>query len=222
MTKRYGGASYYTKLRKQVKRQQRIANTRARKLSKTVYGKGNYALKNNYNNGKGFDISNVKTVNGLRAYNAKINRFLSSKTSTVGGSRNVLRGTMKNILNGGREFTSSQNQALANLIDSGAGNVIAEKYFDVYYKVKDILSSQHLASAYASNDIMKQITEELDSQVVSSESPDVNINVVDDQGNATSTNQPFAPYSSVDLVSKANVLSSAELAMDVINKLKGM
>ena len=211
MTKRYGGASYYTKLRKQVKAQQRQANTRARKLSKSVYGKGNYALKKNYTAG-GFNLKGVNTVNGLRHQKAKVNKFLNSRTSTVGGAKHVIRNTMKNILNGGREFTQDQlTQVQAVIVDEGMGAQVVQNYFDVYYKVKDLMGVQHLSSAFSSTDIMRQIQEEIDSGDIIKDSTMTNDLETQPNGDTRVYTRTFV-----------NLMDSSELALATLKGLKGM
>lgn len=210
MTKKYGGSSYYTKLRKQVKKQQRIANTRARKLSKSVYGKGNYALKNSYQKG-GFNLKGINSVNGLRSQGAKVNKFLNAKTSTVGGAKKVIHKTMQNILNGGKEFTQDQLTKVQAVISDGMGGQVVENYFDVYYKVKDLMGTQHLSSAYSSSDIMRGIQEEIN-----------NGDVIKDATITTEIEPESNGNTLVKARTYATLMDSSELALSVLKGLKGM
>lgn len=202
-------ASNYTKLRKQVKKQQRLANTRARKLSKSVYRHGNHSLERDYPKG-GFNLKGVKTVNGLRHQQAKTQKFLRAKTSTVGGSKKVIKQTIANIMSGhggaSLQEITQYNNFTVNITSDELGVNLIKNYFDVYYKVKDLMDSARLGSAFSSNDIMQSITSAIeDNTIIKDVDVKGSVNVED----ATLT---FNTYLSL--------MNSAELARAVLDKLK--
>ena len=161
-------ASAETIERKKAKKAMRKANTRLRKIDNSIYSTDNnpgiYAYRQA---GKPKDF--FKFTKGMNKFQRnrvtkEAKKFLKSRTSTKKGSRKVLRQTVKNILGGGSHMSKSDIQKYNDFYviishpDLGA-NLVAS-YFNVYYKVRDLLSSSHVYAP--SDDIMKAITTEVE------------------------------------------------------------
>ena len=138
-------------------------------------------------------------------------KFLKSRTSTKKGSRKVLRQTVKNILGGGSHMTESDIQKYNDfnvlITDPNLGASLVASYFDVFYKVKDLLSSSHIYAP--SDDIMKAITTEVE------EKKSIIKNVTDEkriyQKSENVTTLEFTEY--------LDLMDSAELAKQVVDDL---
>lgn len=155
-------ASTHTKMMKTYKNQVRRANTKIRKLNKSVYGgKTNPAI-NHYTENGSFPKAKGMNINQLRRFNSKAKSFNRAETSTPKGAKRVLHQTIRNIFGGHGQTTKQEVQAMNNievfLDDPDKGTRLIKKYFDVFYKVKDKLASMHISNV-SSDEIMNAIKE---------------------------------------------------------------
>lgn len=155
-------ASARTKMMKNYKKQVRRANTKIRKLNKSVYGgKINPAI-NHYTENGSFPEANGMNINQLRRFTSKAKSFNRADTSTVKGAKRVMHQTIRNIFGGHGQTTEEEVQSMNNieiyLDDPENGSRLIQKYFDVFYKVKDKLSSMHISNV-SSDEIMDSIKE---------------------------------------------------------------
>ena len=155
-------ASTRTKMMKTYKNQVRRANTKIRKLNKSVYGgKTNPAI-NHYTENGGFPKAKGMNINQLRRFNSKAKSFNRAETSTTKGAKRVLHQTIRNIFGGHGQTTEQEVQSMNNievfLDDPDKGTRLIKKYFDVFYKVKDKLASMHISNV-SSDEIMDAIKE---------------------------------------------------------------
>ena len=161
-------ASAETIERKKAKKAMRKANTRLRKIDNSIYSTDNnpgiYAYRQA---GKPKDF--FKFTKGMNKFQRnrvtkEAKKFLKSRTSTKKGSRKVLRQTVKNILGGGSHMSESDIQKYNDfnvlITNPFFGESLVKSYFDVFYTVKDLLSSSHVYAP--SDDIMKAITTEVE------------------------------------------------------------
>ena len=208
-------ASAETIERKKAKKAMRKANTRLRKIDDSIYSTdknpGIFAYRQA---GKPKDF--FKFTKGMNKFQKnrvtkEAQKFLKSRTSTKKGSRKVLRQTVKNILGGGSHMSESDIQKYNDfnvlITDPNLGESLVASYFDVYYKVKDLLSSSHIYAP--SNDIMKAITTEVE------EKKSIIKNVTDEkriyQESENVTALQFTEY--------LDLMDSAELAKQVVDDL---
>ena len=155
-------ASARTKMMKTYKNQVRRANTKIRKLNKSVYGgKTNPAI-NHYTENGSFPKAKGMNINQLRRFNSKAKSFNRAETSTPKGAKRVLHQTIRNIFGGHGQTTEQEVQSMNNievfLDDPDKGSRLIKKYFDVFYKVKDKLASMHISNV-SSDEIMDAIKE---------------------------------------------------------------
>lgn len=155
-------ASARTKMMKTYKKQVRRANTKIRKLNKSVYGgKTNPAINHYTENGR-FPKAGGMNINQLRRFTSKARSFNRAETSTPKGAKRVLHQTIRNIFGGHGQTTKQEVQAMNNievfLDDPDKGTRLIKKYFDVFYKVKDKLASMHISNV-SSDEIMNAIKE---------------------------------------------------------------
>lgn len=208
-------ASAETIERKKAKKAMRKANTRLRKIDDSIYSTDNnpgiYAYRQ-----AGKPKNFFKFEKGMNKFQRnrvtkEAQKFLKSRTSTKKGSRKVLRQTVKNILGGGSHMSESDIQKYNDfnvlITDPNLGESLVASYFDVFYKVKDLLSSSH---TYApSDDIMKAITTEVE------EKKSIIKNVTDEkriyQKSENVTALQFTEY--------LDLMDSAELAKQVVDDL---
>ena len=155
-------ASLRTKMMKTYKNQVRRANTKIRKLNKSVYGgKTNPAI-NHYTENGSFPNAKGMNINQLRRFTSKARSFNRAETSTPKGAKRVLHQTIRNIFGGHGQTTEQEVQSMNNievfLDDPDKGSRLIKKYFDVFYKVKDKLASMHISNV-SSDEIMDAIKE---------------------------------------------------------------
>ena len=155
-------ASTRTKMMKTYKNQVRRANTKIRKLNKSVYGgKINPAI-NHYTENGSFPKAKGMNINQLRRFNSKAKSFNRAETSTPKGAKRVLHQTIRNIFGGHGQTTEQEVQSMNNievfLDDPDKGSRLIKTYFDVFYKVKDKLASMHISNV-SSDEIMDAIKE---------------------------------------------------------------
>lgn len=208
-------ASAETIERKKAKKAMRKANTRLRKIDDSIYSTDNnpgiYAYRQA---GKPKDF--FKFTKGMNKFQRnrvtkEAQKFLKSRTSTKKGSRKVLRQTVKNILGGGSHMSESDIQKYNDfnvlITDPNLGESLVASYFDVFYKVKDLLSSSHVYAP--SDDIMKAITTEVEDK------KSIIKNVTDEkriyQKSENVTSLQFTEY--------LDLMDSAELAKQVVDDL---
>lgn len=155
-------ASVRKKMRKIYKKQVRRANTKIRKLNKSVYGGKNNPAINHYTENGSFPKARGMNINQLRRFTSKAKSFNRAETSTPKGARRVMHQTIRNIFGGHGQTTKQEIQAMNNievfLDDPDKGSRLIKKYFDVFYNVKDKLSSMHISNV-SSDEIMNAIKE---------------------------------------------------------------
>lgn len=155
-------ASARTKMMKTYKNQVRRANTKIRKLNKSVYGGKNNPAINHYTKNGSFPKARGMNINQLRRFTSKANSFNHAATSTTKGAKRVLHQTIRNIFGGHGQTTEQEVQSMNNievfLDDPDKGSRLIQRYFDVFYKVKDKLSSMHISNI-SSDEIMDAIKE---------------------------------------------------------------
>lgn len=208
-------ASAETIERKKAKKAMRQANTRLRKIDDSIYSTDNnpgiYAYRQ-----AGKPKNFFKFEKGMNKFQRnrvtkEAQKFLKSKTSTKKGSRKVLRQTVKNILGGGSHMSESDIQKYNDfnvlITDPNLGESLVASYFDVFYKVKDLLASSHVYAP--SSDIMSAITTEVE------EKKSIIKNVTDEkriyQKSENVTALQFTEY--------LDLMDSAELAKQVVDDL---
>ena len=208
-------ASARTIERKKAKKAMKQANTRMRKIGNSKFGTNHNPAIDAYRRaGKPKDF--FKFTKGMNKFQRnrvtkEAQKFLKSRTSTKKGSRKVLRQTVKNILGGGSHMSESDIQKYNDfnvlITDPNLGESLIASYFDVFYKVKDLLSSSHVYAP--SDDIMKAITTEVE------EKKSIIKNVTDEkriyQKSENVTTLEFTEY--------LDLMDSAELAKQVVDDL---
>lgn len=208
-------ASSRTIARKQDKKAMRMANTRMRKIGKSRFGTNHNPAIRAYRQA-GMPKKFFKFEKGMNKFQQRrvaneAKKFLHEQTSTKRGSKKVLRQTVKNILGGGSHMTEADVQKYNDfnvLIETPElGENLVQSYFNVFYKVKDLLSNSHVY--VPSDDIMKAITTEVEDKqsIIKDEHSDVNVH---SDKNGTTTVQ-FQSYLSL--------MDSAELAQTVVDDL---
>lgn len=208
-------ASAETIERKKAKKAMRKANTRLRKIDDSIYSTDNNPGIFAYRQA-GKPKNFFKFEKGMNKFQRnrvtkEAQKFLKSRTSTKKGSRKVLRQTVKNILGGGSHMSESDIQKYNDfnvlITDPNLGESLVASYFDVFYKVKDLLSSSHVYAP--SDDIMKAITTEVE------EKKSIIKNVIDEkriyQKSENITALQFTEY--------LDLMDSAELAKQVVDDL---
>lgn len=155
-------ASARTKMRKIYKKQVRRANTKIRKLNKSSYGGDINPAINQYTENGSFPKAKGMNINQLRRFTSKAKSFNRAETSTPKGAKRVLHQTIRNIFGGHGQTTEQEVQSMNNieiyLDDPEKGSRLIQKYFDVFYKVKDKLASMHISNV-SSDEIMNAIKE---------------------------------------------------------------
>lgn len=155
-------ASARSKQMKIYKKQARLASAKIRKLNKGAYGgKINPAIEHYTKNGH-FPKAGGMSINQLRRYTSKAVHFNQAETSTTKGAKRVMHQTIRNIFGGHGQTTEQEVQSMNNIEiymnDPEKGATLIKKYFDVFYKVKDKLSSMHVSNV-SSDEIMDAIKE---------------------------------------------------------------
>ena len=103
------------KMRKTYKNQVRRANTKIRKLNKSIYGgKNNPAIKQYTENGS-FPKANGMNINQLRRFTSKAKSFNRAETATPKGAKRVMHQTIRNIFGGHGQTTEEEVQAMNNI-----------------------------------------------------------------------------------------------------------
>ena len=155
-------ASARTKMMKTYKNQVRRANTKIRKLNKSTYGGDTNPAINQYTMNGSFPKARGMNINQLRRFTSKAKSFNRAETSTPKGAKRVLHQTIRNIFGGHGQTTEQEVQSMNNieiyLDDPEKGSRLIQKYFDVFYKVKDKLASMHISNV-SSDEIMDAIKE---------------------------------------------------------------
>lgn len=201
--------------RKKAKKAMRKANTRLRKIDDSIYSTDNnpgiYAYRQ-----AGKPKNFFKFEKGMNKFQRnrvtkEAQKFLKSRTSTKKGSRKVLRQTVKNILGGGSHMSESDIQKYNDfnvlITDPNLGGSLVASYFDVFYKVKDLLSSSHVYAP--SDDIMKAITTEVE------EKKSIIKNVTYEKG----IYQKSENVTALQFTEYLDLMDSAELAKQVVDDL---
>lgn len=155
-------ASTRSKMRKIYKKQVRLANTKIRKLNKGTYGGDINPAINQYTDNGTFPKAKGMNINQLRRFTSKARSFNRAETSTTKGAKRVMHQTIRNIFGGHGQTTEQEVQSMNNieiyLDDPQTGSRLIQKYFDVFYKVKDKLASKHISNV-SSDEIMDAIKE---------------------------------------------------------------
>lgn len=208
-------ASARTIERKKAKKAMRQANTRMRKIGNSKFGTDHNPAINAYRRaGKPKEF--FKFDKGMNKFQQnrvakEATKFLHSKTSTKAGAKKVLRQTVKNILGGGSHMSESDIQKYNNfnvLIENPElGESLVTSYFDVFYKVKDLLASSHVY--VPSDDIMNAITTEVE------EKKSIIKNVTDEK----KIYQKSENVTSLEFTEYLDLMDSAELAQQVVEDL---
>lgn len=209
-------ASAETIERKKAKKAMRKANTRLRKIDDSIYATdknpGIFAYRQA---GKPKDF--FKFTKGMNKFQRnrvtkEAQKFLKSRTSTKKGSRKVLRQTVKNILGGGSHMSESDiqkyNDFNALITDPILGASLVKEYFNVYYKVKDLLANSHMY--VPSSDIMNAITTEVE------ENKSIIKNITKD----AKITQNSDGVSYLQFTEYLDLMDSAELALKVVEDLR--
>ena len=155
-------ASARSKQMKIYKKQVRRANAKIRKLNKGIYGGNINPAINQYTENGSFPKAKGMNINQLRRFTSKAKSFNHAETSTTKGAKRVMHQAIRNIFGGHGKTTEQEVQSMNNieiyLDDPEKGSRLIEKYFDVYYKVKDKLASKHISNV-SSDEIMDAIKE---------------------------------------------------------------
>ena len=155
-------ATTRTKMMKLYKKQVRRANTKIRKLNKGIYGGSINPAINQYTENGSFPKARGMNINQLRRFTSKVKSFNRAETSTTKGARRVMHQTIRNIFGGHGQTTEQEVQSMNNieiyLNDPEKGSRLIQRYFDVFYKVKDKLTSMHISNV-SSDEIMNAIKE---------------------------------------------------------------
>ncbi len=205
-------ASALTKQRKEYKRLRKQANLRMKKLNKTKFGGNkNPALNNFFHNGQKLPKAKDLSINMLRHNEAKARKFLSSETSTVKGSKRVLKQTLGNIFAGHGKASEGEIQAYNNfevlIRNPDLGVHLIEKYFDIFYKVKDQLMSMHIGYI-SSDEILNAIKQEIETnKIIKNAKTDITTR---DLSNETTE---------IVVKTYVEVMNSAEFINDVVTRL---
>lgn len=208
-------ASAKTIERKKAKKAMRQANTRLRKIDDSIYSTDNNPGIFAYRQA-GKPKNFFKFTKGMNKFQRnrvtkEAEKFLKSRTSTKKGSRKVLRQTVKNILGGGSHMSESDVQKYNDfnvlITDPNLGESLVASYFDVFYKVKDLLSSSHVYAP--SDDIMKAITTEVE------EKKSIIKNVIDEK----KIYQKSENITALQFTEYLDLMDSAELAKQVVDDL---
>lgn len=207
-------ASPETIARKRAKKALHLANTRMRHIGKSHYGTNhNPAIKAYRQAGKPKKF--FKFEKGMNKFQRnrvtkEATKFLHSRTSTKGGSKSVLRQAVWNILGGGSHKTEADIQKYNDfnvlIGDPQLGTSLVTSYYDVFYKVRDLLKGSHMY--VPSDDIMNAITTEVESKDIIKNVRYEATPVTEEDGN---TAVRFQSY--VDL------MDSAELAQAAVDDL---
>ena len=208
-------ASAETIERKKAKKAMKQANTRMRKIGNSKFGTNHNPAINAYRRA-GKPKQFFKFEKGMNKFQQnrvakEATKFLHSKTSTKSGAKKVLRQTVKNVLGGGSHMTESDIQKYNDfnvlITDPNLGESLVASYFDVFYKVKDLLASSHVYAP--SDDIMKAITTEVE------EKKSIIKNITDEKR----IYQKSENVTALEFTEYLDLMDSAELAKQVVDDL---
>lgn len=208
-------ASAETIERKKAKKAMRKANTRMRKIGNSRFGTNHNPAINAYRRA-GKPKQFFKFEKGMNKFQRnrvtkEAQKFLKSRTSTEKGSRKVLKQTVKNILGGGSHMSESDIQKYNDfnvlITNPILGESLVASYFDVFYKVKDLLASSHVY--VPSDDIMNAITTEVE------ERKSIIKNVTDEKR----IYEKSENVTSLEFTEYLDLMDSAELAQQVVEDL---
>ena len=208
-------ASAETIERKKAKKATKQANTRMRKIGNSKYGTNHNPAINAYRRaGKPKQFFKFeKGMNKFQQYRVakEATKFLHSKTSTKAGAKKVLRQTVKNILGGGSHMSENDikkyNDFSVLIEKPELGESLITQYFDVFYKVKDLLSSSHVYAP--SDDIMKTITTEIEDKK----------SIIKNVTDKSRIYQQSENTTVVEITEYLDLMDSAELAKQVVDDL---
>ena len=191
------------------------ANTRMRKIGNSKFGTNHNPAINAYRRA-GKPKQFFKFEKGMNKFQQnrvakEATKFLHSKTSTKTGAKKVLRQTVKNILGGGSHMSENDikkyNDFSVLIEKPELGESLITQYFNVYYTVKDLLSSSH---AYVpSDDIMKTITTEIEDKKSFIKNVTDKSRIYQQSENTTV----------VEITEYLELMDSAELAQQVVKDL---
>ena len=208
-------ASARTIERKKAKKAMKQANTRMRKIGNSKFGTNHNPAINAYRRA-GKPKQFFKFEKGMNKFQQnrvakEATKFLHSKTSTKTGAKKVLRQTVKNILGGGSHMSENDikkyNDFSVLIEKPELGESLITQYFNVYYTVKDLLSSSH---AYVpSDDIMKTITTEIEDKKSFIKNVTDKSRIYQQSENTTV----------VEITEYLELMDSAELAQQVVKDL---
>ena len=209
-------ASARTIERKKAKKAMKQANTRMRKIGNSKFGTNhNPAIKAYRQAGKPKKF--FKFEKGMNKFQRnrvanEARKFLHSRTSTKGGSKKVLKQTVKNILGGGSHMSESDIQKYNDfnvlITNPFFGESLVKSYFDVFYMVKDLLASSHVYAP--SNDIMKAITTEVEDKK----------SIIKNVTDKSRMYQLSENATAVEFTEYLDLMDSAELAKKVVEDLR--
>ena len=208
-------ASAETIERKKAKKAMKQANTRMRKIGNSKYGTNHNPAINAYRRA-GKPKQFFKFEKGMNKFQQnrvakEATKFLHSKTSTKAGAKKVLRQTVKNILGGGSHMSENDikkyNDFSVLIEKPELGESLITQYFDVFYKVKDLLSSSHVYAP--SDDIMKTITTEIEDKK----------SIIKNVTDKSRIYQQSENTTVVEITEYLDLMDSAELAKQVVDDL---
>ena len=208
-------ASARTIERKKAKKAMKQANTRMRKIGNSKFGTNHNPAIDAYRRA-GKPKQFFKFEKGMNKFQQnrvtkEATKFLHSKTSTKAGAKKVLRQTVKNILGGGSNMSENDIQKYNDfnvLIENPElGESLIAQYFNVYYKVKDLLSSSHVY--VPSDDIMKTITTEIEDRK----------SIIKNMTHTSNITLKSNGITSIEFKFYLDLMNSAELAQKVVDDL---
>lgn len=199
-------ASTRTKMMKTYKNQVRRANTKIRKLNKSAYGGETNPAISQYTENGSFPKARGMNINQLRRFTSKARSFNRAETSTPKGAKRVLHQTIRNIFGGHGKTTEQEVQSMNNieiyLDDPEKGSRLIQKYFDVFYKVKDKLASMHVSNV-SSDEIMDAIKEVTStSELIKHTSHEISTHDINEDTTEVQVKIYFDLLDSADLIDK--------------------
>lgn len=199
-------ASTRIKMMKTYKNQVRRANTKIRKLNKSAYGGETNPAISQYTENGSFPKARGMNINQLRRFTSKARSFNRAETSTPKGAKRVLHQTIRNIFGGHGKTTEQEVQSMNNieiyLDDPEKGSRLIQKYFDVFYKVKDKLASMHVSNV-SSDEIMDAIKEVTStSELIKHTSHEISTHDINEDTTEVQVKIYFDLLDSADLIDK--------------------
>lgn len=202
--------------RKEAKNLFRQANNRMRKIGRsTLANKHNPAINQYIKQGRKGNVFGFNGASNKFQENravAEASKFMRSQTSTKKGSKHVLGQTVKNILGGGSKMSEADvkkyNDFKVLIENPDLGESLVQSYYDVYYKVKDLINGEH--TYVSSDDIMSAITQKVEDKSIIKDMQDESEISENPDGSAT-----------VQFKTYLDLMDSAELAQSVVDDLLG-